>query len=258
MSIDRRRVLRAVAQGAAVGALGSGCADGHRGGPAAASVPHSPAPHTRTPPPSQPPLPASLPAQIAHGPRDRALVALTFHGQGDPKLATALLSEAERAEARLTVLAVGSWLDAYPEMAHRVLDGGHELGNHTQNHLAICAMPTDAASAEIVGCAQRLQKLTGSIGRWFRPSQAQYATPLVERLARTAGYPHILSYDVDSLDYTDPGADSVRSNVLRAVEGGSVVSLHFGHAGTVEALPAVLDGLSHRGLRAVTTSELLK
>src|SRR5690348_15474985 len=123
MSIDRRRVLRAVAQGAAVGALGSGCADGHRSGPAAASAPHSPAPHTRTPP-SQPPLPTSLPAQITHGPRDRALVALTFHGQGDPKLATALLSEAERAGARLTVLAVGSWLDAYPEMAHRVLDGG--------------------------------------------------------------------------------------------------------------------------------------
>ncbi|MBV9024747.1 MAG: polysaccharide deacetylase family protein [Streptomycetaceae bacterium] len=249
-------MLRAAVQGAAAGALSSGCAEGHRGGPVA-SMPHSPAPDTRTPL-SQPPLPASLPPQITNGPRDRALVALTFHGQGDPKLATALLSEAERAGAQLTVLAVGSWLDAYPEMAHRVLDGGHELGNHTQNHLAICDMSADEASAEITGCAQRLQKLTGSISRWFRPSQAQYATPLVEQLARTAGYPHVLSYDVDSLDYTDPGADAVRNNVLRAVGRGSVVSLHFGHTGTVEALPAVLDGLSHRGLRAVTTSELLK
>lgn len=256
MSIDRRSVLRAAVQGAAVGALGSGCAAGHHAAPAGTSTPHSVAP-TAHPSSSQPPLPASLPEQITNGPRNRPLVALTFHGQGDPKLATALLGEAERAGARLTVLAVGSWLDAYPAMAHRVLDGGHELGNHTQHHLAICDMSADAASAEIAGCAQRLRKLTGSIGRWFRPSRARFATPLVERLARAAGYPHVLSYDVDSLDYTDPGTAAVRGNVLRGVHGGSVVSLHLGHPGTVEAMPAVLEGLRLRGLHAVTASELL-
>jgi peptidoglycan/xylan/chitin deacetylase (PgdA/CDA1 family) len=36
-----------------------------------------------------------------------------------------------------------------------------------------------------------------------------------------------------------------------------VVSLHFGHPGTVTALPAILDGLRARALQPVTTSELL-
>jgi hypothetical protein len=35
------------------------------------------------------------------------------------------------------------------------------------------------------------------------------------------------------------------------------VSLHFGHAGTVTALPAILRGLTGRGLRPVTLSALL-
>jgi hypothetical protein len=35
------------------------------------------------------------------------------------------------------------------------------------------------------------------------------------------------------------------------------VSLHFGYADTVTALPAVLAELHRRGLRAVTTTELL-
>lgn len=83
-------------------------------------------------------------------------------------------------------------------MARRVLDGGHELGNHTQHHLAINDLPEAEAYAEITGCAQRLKRLTGSIGTWFRPSQTQYATPLVQELAGRAGYPHVLSYDVDS------------------------------------------------------------
>lgn len=200
---------------------------------------------------------AGQPVEIAHGPRDRPRVALTFHGNGDPAIARAVLAEAERAGARVTVLAIGDWLDAHPDMARRVLDGGHELGNHTERHLGINTLPEVEAYAEITACAQRLKRLTGSIGTWFRPSQTQYATPLVQKLAQRAGYPHVLSYDVDSLDFTSPGAAAVIRNVTGTIHGGSVVSLHFGYADTVDAMPPLLEELARRTLRAVTTTELL-
>ncbi|MFI9310577.1 polysaccharide deacetylase family protein [Streptomyces triculaminicus] len=270
--LHRRTVLRAAVGSALAGAAGgavAGC-DAERSAtegarqrppePAGASAPARARARASAPPGPGlllAKLPSGLPAQIDHGPRKGRSVALTFHGRGDAKSATALLAEAERAGARVTVLAVGDWLDAEPRMARRVLDGGHELGNHTMRHLNICSMPAKAAYAEITECADRLRRLTGGIGRWFRPSRAQRATDQVVRLARKAGYPHVLSYDVDSLDFTDPGAEVVRRTVLNAVRPGSVVSLHFGHAGTVAALPAILDGLHRRGLRAVTTTELL-
>ena len=195
--------------------------------------------------------------QVVHGPRHRSQVALTFHGQGPASTADALLAEAERAGARLTVLAVGTWLGQYPQIAERILHGGHDLGNHTMHHLDIAAMDASSAYAEIAGCAQRLRALTGSIGRWFRPSQTRYATALIERTARTVGYQTCVSYDVDSLDYTDPGPDAVAATVLGSVRRGSIVSLHLGHPGTVTALPAILRGLARRGLRPVTVTELL-
>ena len=172
-------------------------------------------------------------------------------------MADALLAEAERAGARLTVLAVGTWLGQYPQIAHRILRGGHDLGNHTMHHLNITAMDALGAYAEIAGCARRLRALTGSIGRWFRPSQTQYATPLIERAARTAGYQTCVSYDVDSLDYTDPGPDAIVATVLGTTRPGSIISLHLGHPGTVAALPAILRGLARRRLRPVTLTELL-
>ncbi|MEU4497964.1 polysaccharide deacetylase family protein [Streptomyces sp. NPDC023998] len=255
--IDRRGALRAGAGAVAAGALASGCTGS---GPAPAS-PAAPAPPSRSARSARPaPAPRRFPgqpAQITHGPRERDGVALTFHGQGDPAIAQALLAEAERAGARITVLAVGSWLDQYPRIARRVLDGGHDLGNHTQRHLAVSTMPETEAYAEITDCAERLRRLTGSVGTWFRPSRAKDATPLVTRLAARAGYPHVLSYDVDSLDFTSPGAEAVIGNVTGQIQRGSVVSLHFGHADTVAALPAILDDLHRRGLRAVTTTELL-
>ena len=172
-------------------------------------------------------------------------------------MADALLAEAERAGARVTVLAVGTWLGQYPQIARRILRGGHDLGNHTMHHLDIKAMDAPGTYAEIAGCARRLHAQTGSIGRWFRPSQTQYSTPLIEQQARKAGYQTCVSYDVDSLDYTDPGPDAVVSTVLGLTRPGSIVSLHLGHSGTVTALPAIVRGLTSRGLRPVTLTELL-
>ncbi|MGW7365257.1 polysaccharide deacetylase family protein [Streptomyces sp. NPDC054841] len=263
--IGRRGVLRTGAGAALAGALAAGCTEAGPApkppapdGPADPAAPANPSVTARQPAAGTAPrrIPG-LPAEIAHGPRSRSAVALTFHGQGDPSIARALLAEAERAGARITVLAVGTWLDEHPALARRILDGGHDLGNHTLRHLGISSMAEADAYAEITGCAERLRRLTGSIGSWFRPSRTRYATPLVQRLAARAGYPHTLSYDVDSLDHTSPGPPAVTSTVTREIRRGSVVSLHFGYPDTVAALPALLDELDRRGLRAVTTTELL-
>ncbi|PYC77237.1 polysaccharide deacetylase [Streptomyces tateyamensis] len=283
MSVDRRRILRTTAQLAtltAAGGLLAGCGEeaatgagrprpaaspspagspGQAGSPSPAGSPGAEGSPSASAGPTAPVLPAlaaGTPEEVVSGPRDRQQVALTFHGQGDPKLATALLEAAEQHGARLTVLAVGSWLDQQPQMAQRILAGGHELGNHTQNHLDISSMSPDQAFAEISACADRLKRLTGSIGRWFRPSESQYATTQVKEQARRAGYEHLLSFDLDPRDYQDPGADVVQRRILGAVKPGSIVALHMGHQGTVDALPAVLTALQQRGLSAVTASQL--
>src|SRR5690242_17870367 len=126
MPITRRSVL----QLSATGALLTGCSTA--GGQARPGAPSAPATATATA--AEPTKPPSLPDQAEHGPRTRPRLALTFHGQGDPAEAEAVLAAAEKGGARVTVLAVGTWLDAFPQLAARVLRGGHELGNHTQTH----------------------------------------------------------------------------------------------------------------------------
>jgi peptidoglycan/xylan/chitin deacetylase (PgdA/CDA1 family) len=249
--VDRRSALRAAAA-AAAGLAASGC--GTHGAPPptlTSSAPRS------APPGTSAPSRVALPAEVVRGPADRAAVALTFHGQGDPVLVRQLLAELSRGGARVTVLAVGSWLAQQPDLARAVLGGGHELGNHTQNHLDIKAMSPAEAFAEINTCAAGLKKLTGSIGTWFRPSQTQHSTPTIQEQAARVGYPTCLSYDVDSLDYTDPGTDVIVNATLSGAHNGAIVSLHFGHAGTVAAMPAILDGLRQRGLHPVSMTELV-
>lgn len=202
---------------------------------------------------------ATTPAtEIVHGSRSSKHVALTFHGAGDPALAKALLAEAEKAHAPLTIFAIGAWLAQYPSMAKRITSGGHELANHTMNHLPMRLMDEPTAYTQFSKAAAVLKRTNGSIGHYARPSGTPHGNTAVRRAARRAGYAHVISYDVDSLDYTDPGANAVVRNVLNNVQGGSIVSLHLGHHGTVTALPRILSGLHSHGLTPVTVSTLLK
>ncbi|MFD8728719.1 polysaccharide deacetylase family protein [Streptomyces sp. NPDC059611] len=258
--VRRRDALGA---GAAIlaAALTAGCARGSEGAASVAGGAPAPSPsYPSTPTPAAVRAPRRLPGQpvrITHGPRDRPRVALTFEGRGDPDLAAAALTRIERAGARVTVLAVGSWLDAHPAMARRVLDGGHEIGNHTQNHRDLTTLDERTVYEEITACARRLRRLTGSIGTWFRPSPGPDATPLVQHLARRAGYPHVLSYDVESLDHTATGVPAVLRKVTGELRPGSVVGLSLARPVTVAALPLLLTEIDRRGLHAVTATELL-
>ncbi|UQX88689.1 polysaccharide deacetylase family protein [Jatrophihabitans telluris] len=211
-----------------------------------------------TPIPSRAPVPAAgVPAvEITHGPRSTNQIALTFHGAGDPAIARQLLGVFAAARVHVTVMGVGTWLSGNPAVAREIAAAGHELGNHTFQHLDINSLDPATARSEIIRCRDVLRSLVGSGGLLFRPSQTQHASRDVLGLAGAAGYRTCLSYDVDSLDYTDPGAAAVRANVAQA-RAGSIVSLHFGHPGTVAAMPAILRDLSARGLRPVTASRLL-
>jgi peptidoglycan/xylan/chitin deacetylase (PgdA/CDA1 family) len=244
--VDRRQAIRAA--GAVTVAAAAGCTAQPTRHPVAGSNP------SPTPSPSI----ASAATEIAHGPRDRPQVALTFHGQGAPALVNALLGALAADGTRVTVLAVGRWLAANPALGRQILAAGHELGNHTHNHLDIDRLPGPRAYTEISSCAEVLRTVTGSIGSWFRPSQTQHASAPVRAAAARVGYPICLSYDVDSLDYSDPAPDIVVRRTLDGVAPGSIVSMHFGHPATITAMPRILSGLRARGLRPVTVTELLR
>jgi peptidoglycan/xylan/chitin deacetylase (PgdA/CDA1 family) len=259
--IDRRLFLT----GSAIALLAAACgSDGGASNPLAEAPTTTGPPPTTTPPASTTPTTAkpSGPAEfVATGPTAAPRVALTFHTDGDLGLADQLLGVLSTRKVPITAFVVGQWLDANPSYGKRLVDGGHEVANHTYSHPSFASLSPSAMSDEIIRCRDVLARLTGSGGRYFRPSGTgdgtQRPSDAVLAAAGDAGYPVVLGFDVDPLDYDQPGPDVVTQRVLDRVKAGSIVSLHFGYAGTVTALPKILDGLAQRQLTPVTTSQLL-
>lgn len=182
---------------------------------------------------------------------------MTFHASGDPQIATRVLAALAAGGAKVTVFAVGTWLRDNPAMAKAITSAGHELANHTFTHPTLETLDEAGIRAELLRCRDELTRLSGGPGVYARQSGAQYSTPLIRQVAGSLGYRTVVSYDIDSLDFTDPGASVVRRQVAAAT-GGSIVSMHFGHQDTVTALPGVLSDLAARGLKPVTVSTLLR
>jgi peptidoglycan/xylan/chitin deacetylase (PgdA/CDA1 family) len=262
VAISRRAFLEAGAL-AALAAVATACGGGGDSGAApdvtAATAPAT-APPTAAPATTAPPAPG--PARFVDaGPANRNKVALTFHTDGDLTMAQQYLDVFAAHDVHVTCFIVGKWLDANQSWGPKLVAAGHELANHTYNHLTFASLSPAEMTDEIVRCRDLLVRLTGKPGKYFRPSGTDDGTTTppaaVLDTAGATGYPTVLGFDVDPLDYTDPGSAVVVQRTLAAVKPGSVVSLHFNHAGTLAALPGILDGLAQKNLTPVTTAELL-
>lgn len=232
------------------------------GSPAAPAPSSAPGPGTSAPT-SSPAQAQSVPAvlrtpgdDIRQGSSSVPAVALTFHGAGDPALTHRALQILSDHGAHVTVFAVGTWLTDHPELGRAIVAAGHDLGNHTWSHQTLPRLSAAAATAEIEKGAKAVAAIDGSSPYLFRPSGTPTSTPTIRAAARASGYARCISFDVDPADYQDPGSAAVAARTLDAVRAGSIVSLHLGHPGTIEALPTILAGLATRGLRAVTMTRL--
>ena len=201
---------------------------------------------------------AKVGADIFHGPRTRAEVALTFHGQGDLVIARKILSISEKYNSPISVMAVGTWLNANPTIGHEIVDAGNDLGNHTYSHKTMTLLSLKEATSEVAKGKAAVVKSVGTAGRWFRPSGTLKSNANIRAAAGAAGYTSCLVYDVDSFDYQDPSAKAIVATCMKTVQNGSIIGMHFGHAHTVTALPLLIQALQARGLTPVTVTELLR
>lgn len=63
------------------------------------------------------------------------VIALTFDDGPDPLETDGILEVLHEYQAKCTFFAIGKRIAAYPDVARRVINEGHELANHTYNHV---------------------------------------------------------------------------------------------------------------------------
>lgn len=198
-----------------------------------------------------------------HGRRDSGLVALTFDAcptRHVPPFAADIVDELEQAGAPATFFISGRWAEAHPaELRRLAAEPRFEIALHGYRHRHMTGASHDAIVAEIEDGRAALLQLGETPQALFRPPYGEMPR-VMQEAARDAGVMPVL-WDVAPGD-PDPHETAARieRDVLRHVEGGSIVVMHVNGRGvaTAAALPAVLKGIEERGLRLATVGDLVR
>lgn len=180
-----------------------------------------------------------------------ACVSITFD-DGPSSLTSGLLDVLDRERAPATFFVQGGAVESRPEVAVRIVGSGHEIGNHTWKHPNLTKLPDEEVRSEVDRTQAAIAAATGEAATSFRPPYGASD----QRVRDLLGLP-VVVWDVDTLDWQDPGPAVVADRAVGWSSRGSIVLMHDTHEQTVEAVPAVIDGLRGRGFALATVEEQL-
>jgi peptidoglycan-N-acetylglucosamine deacetylase len=193
-------------------------------------------------------------------PTDQKLAALTFDDGPNPKFTMELLKELDKLHVKATFFMIGKQMEKYPDIVKAVLDGGHEIGNHTFNHPPDMENLTTAqVIREIQDCDEVIQRMTGRRPVLFRPPKG-LIDGTVAGIAEDEGYATIL-WTVSADHHDAPTPTDMMNRVVRQARPGMVILAHDGtfpiRWKDVVATPLMIKALMKQGYKFVTVSELL-
>jgi cellulose synthase/poly-beta-1,6-N-acetylglucosamine synthase-like glycosyltransferase/peptidoglycan/xylan/chitin deacetylase (PgdA/CDA1 family)/spore germination protein YaaH len=208
---------------------------------------------------------AEFPTLYHQGAGAEHQVAITFDDGPDPRWTPKILDILKAANVKAAFFLVGVNAERYPSLVRRIVDEGHEIGNHTYYHPNLALCWPEHIRLELNATQLLLETITGRATTLFRPPYAADTGPtqLSElaplKIAEDLNYLVVLE-NIDPQDWAKPGADIILRRIKQQRHDGSVILLHDAggdRSQTVEALPRILDWLHTRGDTVVPLSTLL-
>jgi peptidoglycan/xylan/chitin deacetylase (PgdA/CDA1 family) len=246
---------------ALVSGRGSGTASTPRAEPAAPTP--TPAPADARPA-AQPPLDRGIAAVmrrtefVSRGGGRRREIALTFD-DGPGPYTPAVLASLNRLDVQATFFVVGRQQETFRAAMMAAIGRGHVIGDHTQGHRRLAALPAAEQFEELLAPLRGLEQYGLPRPQLFRPPYGSYDAITLDAL-RYLGMLMVL-WSIDSKDYERPGVEQIVDRVVSAARPGAIVLMHDGggdRTQTIAAIPRIVRRLRAKRYRLVTVPQLLR
>jgi peptidoglycan-N-acetylglucosamine deacetylase len=188
------------------------------------------------------------------------LVAMTFDDGPNPIYTPQVLDIFLEVKGKATFFMLGEQMERYPEVLGRVMDEGHEMGNHTYTHPKLSQLNREQCEEEMIRNEKIIVDLSGKKPVVFRPPYLDYSEETVS-IVQQKGYAMIGAVNLEARDWEHPGVSHIVEKSIESVKNGSILLFHDGfgdRSQTIEAVRLLVTELTSQGFLLVTVSELLK
>jgi len=149
-------------------------------------------------------------------PRKPGELALTFDDGPNPAWTPRLLDLLAEHNVHATFFLIGRFAKVERELARRIADAGHLIGNHTWSHPDLSRLPDSNVLDELTRTNDLLAEITGNPMIYFRPPFGA-RRPYVLKLARQLGLVPV-TWNAMTTDWNEPSADKISKNLVGKIE----------------------------------------
>ncbi len=193
---------------------------------------------------------------------NRPAVALTLDAGASSAPTRQMLDTLATYQVHVTFFLTGDWILQNPELTRDIVAEGHEVANHSMNHVDFRTLDDAQISQQLQAMAQALYETTGTWpAPYFRPPYGAYDERVLRTVAASGYLP--IFWTLDSLDSVgEPKTaefivDRLTNTLAAEKRNGAILLAHCGNQSTADALPAVLDYFVNQGLIVTTISQIL-
>jgi peptidoglycan-N-acetylglucosamine deacetylase len=186
---------------------------------------------------------------------NQKVVALTFD-DGPTKNVNQILSLLDKYNAKATFFLIGEEIEKYPEEAKKIVDAGHQIGNHTYSHNRMVFKTPSYIKEEIQKTDQLIQKAGYKCEIDFRPPNGKKLVGLPYYLNKHNR--DTITWNIEPDSYYTNASDKV-NYVTENIKPGSIILMHPMYDDTgkeLQAIEGVLQALSNEGYTFVTVNKL--
>ena len=185
------------------------------------------------------------PSLIWNKARSEKAIYLTFDDGPIPDVTEFVLKTLDDHDVKATFFCIGDNISKHPQIFQQLLTNGHQVGNHTFNHLK--GWKTDDKT--YLENFELCQALTNS--QLFRPPYGRIKKSQVREIKHRYPELEIIMWDVLSGDFDQElSPEACYQNVIKHVENGSIIVFHDSAKAFERvryALPKALDFLKSAG-----------
>lgn len=188
---------------------------------------------------------------------DENVVAISFDAAWGNEDTEEILAVLKKNNVKATFFMTGGWVENYPEDVKKILEAGHDLANHSENHKNMSQLSDSECQEELMKVHNKVKELTGYEMYLFRPPYGDYDNEVISN-ASSCGY-YTVQWSIDSLDWKNYGVNDIIERVCEhdALKPGAIILCHNGADYTAEALDDLIKGVKEKGYEFVPISELI-
>ena len=180
-------------------------------------------------------------------------VALTFDDGPRFDTTNPLLDGLKERGVQATFFVIGTQVACanHAELLRRMVEEGHQVGNHTYSHERLIDATESIVIEEIQKNEIILKNLLGDGEYWLRPPYG-----LIDSIRAAQVKTPMIYWTLDTEDWKWLDKDKVVDLVLSQVQAGDIILLHDFYPSSVAAALEIIDRLQPEGYVFVTVKEL--